>query len=1036
MCNAHCLLLALMFFLSLLFAQINLIGNALKFSRGEVKRGQVVVYARLLYQQPCPTPMRPSVAPVGLAAKFRSKLSRNDSFHVGRTSVSEDPQSHNDSTALNSRRHASTLGRNHAREESLHMRTGSGTIGGGASGPQPNANNQVATPVFSPTLSATVHQLTISNPLPPAALQHSTIRSSPVTPAAIGSNPVKFFPSSNQPQLSQADNIHHLTRSLPAHVPSSPIMTQRQTQAHIDALPDLATRHTHIPKSPRGQQAPIPEHALRALSPGEILVEFEVEDCGCGIPADKIDRLFKAFSQVDSSISRTHGGTGLGLSISLGLTKLMGGKLRVKSEVKKGSSFFFTVITRDGAAETSMAAERPQHAFCTDESAPVPALNASALLAGAVASGFPPVRCFQGARQLVILVHENLAFHAAMAEQFSRWKLSLICATSPDQVLAWMQNKEARPELDQDDLPVRFFPAIILCDTFFPGSPSRCINASLFAMEFNRFMHASGAPPVPLILLRPSNLTPDGTSTPRDSSASMRDLWSNPAASRASPSAHLLHLDDASIERLFVRSVRKPVMFTHLYRVLWNLLRGDPTPPQAIRRVLTARSDTASPLNARSSGNGPLLVHITEEKEQPASSDGQARRVVAPIILPNPADVTPSSSSSSMSTPASAASGDVWTPAAAPGSLLPMRILIADDDSTNRKLLKRFLLKLGYDSTTLSIAQNIARCTDTGVSIASSSVGNEESAASAASKKLTGTLSPLGDVECAEDGLEAVERLKANHADLVLMDMQMPKCSGIEATQRILSWYKNDFPSEIALRNSPPRPVPPYVVALTANVLGEHKQQCFDAGMSSFMTKPFTMKALAAMLAAAGQQLYAQHCALRDRVTPFVMTPLAPASIVSSAALLPSPSPNSASPLLTPSPVVSSPITTASQRLLGLAATDSSPLPAHSAGKPIRSVMSPAVAATDHSTPSLQPASCVESHHKPVLLHLDSPLSRATPAPHVHDPALLTSLHRLSTGLPSSRAVTTNANPAAAATTQRTLTDEHCAISVQEFEAQ
>jgi signal transduction histidine kinase/CheY-like chemotaxis protein len=135
-------------------------------------------------------------------------------------------------------------------------------------------------------------------------------------------------------------------------------------------------------------------------------IHFAVRDTGIGIAADRFDRLFQSFSQVDASTTRRYGGTGLGLAISKRLTELMGGRIWAESEVGKGSTFHFTI-----AAESAPTL------------ADAPWLDLAALLAG----------------KRVLIVDDNRTNRRILRLQMEKWGLRARETESPAQALEWIR---------------------------------------------------------------------------------------------------------------------------------------------------------------------------------------------------------------------------------------------------------------------------------------------------------------------------------------------------------------------------------------------------------------------------------------------------------------------------------------------------------------------------------------------------------------------------------------------------------------------
>jgi signal transduction histidine kinase/ligand-binding sensor domain-containing protein/DNA-binding response OmpR family regulator len=129
---------------------------------------------------------------------------------------------------------------------------------------------------------------------------------------------------------------------------------------------------------------------------------FEVKDTGIGIAEDKIGKLFKAFSQVDSSTTRKYGGTGLGLAISEKLVALMGGEISVESVLAKGTTFRFTIQTHVSVASI------PTYLTCN--------------MAG-----------LEGRK--ILVVDDNLTNRNILKAQLDAWKLTPVLANSAKDAL-------------------------------------------------------------------------------------------------------------------------------------------------------------------------------------------------------------------------------------------------------------------------------------------------------------------------------------------------------------------------------------------------------------------------------------------------------------------------------------------------------------------------------------------------------------------------------------------------------------------------
>jgi len=138
-------------------------------------------------------------------------------------------------------------------------------------------------------------------------------------------------------------------------------------------------------------------------------IQFAVKDTGIGIPADRMERLFKSFSQVDASTTRQYGGTGLGLAISKRLSEMMGGRMWVESLEGVGSTFYFTVVV------TSLPSSLQENL-----QAPTPLLTGKRLL----------------------IVDDSASNRQILTVLAQSWGMSSLAASSGVEALNWLAKEE------------------------------------------------------------------------------------------------------------------------------------------------------------------------------------------------------------------------------------------------------------------------------------------------------------------------------------------------------------------------------------------------------------------------------------------------------------------------------------------------------------------------------------------------------------------------------------------------------------------
>ncbi|MDR3178034.1 MAG: response regulator [Campylobacteraceae bacterium] len=536
---------------------------------------------------------------------------------------------------------------------------------------------------------------------------------------------------------------------------------------------------------------------LESIDKGHARINFSVEDNGIGIPKSKMQDIFNAFSQADSTITRKYGGTGLGLTISSKFVAMMNGRLEVESNEGKGSKFFFTLDFIETPSSEPALRNRYHDYGVAVLTKPNNIKIHEKFLKSYLQYFGSQVTFYSSLDELKKLIYdesinsifldlENISEDEL--QQYKKMQLPVIIAMKPSQqkrfeelntkylsslfeplnvskVVKILEQKrgllpqvqpKSKPQTEQISSSVTSYPYTNAAALNKPAeTPKSNVPDITFDAPFIESIHDKPIEPIipfnkpadiaPTILISDKKFTEE-TEKIEEKETIVLDM-SLSEKDDTTPTINLLDKNSKTEEK------------------------ADIAPTISIYEKGT---DTVAPLP---NYDMPHLVENAKAVSEPAvtASENIVQNVSAEIISSN----IPSVASDAATAPIKQQGN---------GTMFNAKVLVAEDNEINQKLIKRALEDIGLKVT---IVQN---------------------------------------------GLLAVEKAKEEKFDMIFMDIAMPVMDGVEATHQIIKYEKDNGKSHTP------------IVAVTANALKGDRERFMSEGLDEYVTKPIKKDAILRVL--------------------------------------------------------------------------------------------------------------------------------------------------------------------------------------------